>query len=328
MCTPHPSHPRSEGGTAQDASAEHIGTALQQRPHPAAPWRPHGGPWVSSRESWMGLRSNTPPLTASEARQLSILAEHTDDIRHIAGKENIVADTLSRPPPSGAAVIKEPSGSPVAAWQDGKPESSSPSGSESAVVFAVPANGQLIDFAAIAAHQRGCRATLQARKTSSLRLQAVEVMGASLLSDISTGVPRPLIPVEDRKAVFYTFLSLAHAGTRVTQRLVAARAVWRGMNSDVAAWVRDCQQCCRGKVTGQPAAPVQPIHVPGKRFSHMHVDLVGPLPVAEDGSTYIFTMVDRSTRWSRLSLCAQWRPRLAWRPSSTRGWHVTGCQRP
>jgi len=69
------------------------------------------------------------------------------------------------------------------------------------------------------------------------------------------------------------------------------------MNSDVASWVRDCQQCCRGKVTGQPAAPVQPIHVPGKRFSHVHVDLVGPLPVAEDGSTYIFTMVDRSTRW-------------------------------
>jgi hypothetical protein len=69
------------------------------------------------------------------------------------------------------------------------------------------------------------------------------------------------------------------------------------MNSDVASWVRDCQQCCRGKVTGQPAAPVQPIHVPGKRFSHVHVDLVGPLPVAEDGSTYLFTMVDRSTRW-------------------------------
>jgi hypothetical protein len=69
------------------------------------------------------------------------------------------------------------------------------------------------------------------------------------------------------------------------------------MNSDVASWVRDCQQCCRGKVTGQPAALVKPIHVPGKRFSHLHVDLVGPLPVAEDGSTYIFTMVDRSTRW-------------------------------
>jgi transposase InsO family protein len=77
----------------------------------------------------------------------------------------------------------------------------------------------------------------------------------------------------------------------------AARAVWRGMNSDVAAWVRDCQTCCRGKVTTQPAAPVQPIAVPSKRFSHVHLDLVGPLPVAADGSTYLLTMVDRTTRW-------------------------------
>jgi hypothetical protein len=102
---------------------------------------------------------------------------------------------------------------------------------------------------------------------------------------MATRVPRPLIPIEDRKAVFDAFHSLAHSGTLATRQLIAARAVWRGMNTDVAAWVQDCQQCCRGKVTSQSAAPVQPIHVPGKRFSHVHVDLVGPLRVAEDGST-------------------------------------------
>jgi hypothetical protein len=69
------------------------------------------------------------------------------------------------------------------------------------------------------------------------------------------------------------------------------------MNSDVAAWVRDCQACCRGNVTAQPAAPVQPIAVPAKRFSNVHLDLVGPLPVAADGSTYLLTMEDRTTRW-------------------------------
>jgi hypothetical protein len=122
-------------------------------------------------------------------------------------------------------------------------------------------------------------------------------MGVSLLCDTSTGIPRPLIPTEDRKAIFEAFHNLAYAGTRDSWRLIAARAVWRGMNYDVATWVRDCQQCCRGKVIGQQAAPVQPIHVPGKRFSHVQVDLVGPLPVVEDGYTYIFMMVDRSTHW-------------------------------
>ncbi len=94
--------------------------------------------------------------------------------------------------------------------------------------------------------------------------------------------------------MFNAFHGLAHAGTHVTRRLIAARPVWRGMR---AVWERDCQHCCRGKLTCHPAAPVQPIHVPSKRFSHVHIDLVGLLPVAEDGSTYILTMVDRSTRW-------------------------------
>ncbi len=136
-----------------------------------------------------------------------------------------MADTLSRPPPSAAAGVKAPSGSPAAAWQGGKPESSPAPGNESAAVCAVPATGQLIDFAAIAEHQLSCPATLQASKSSSLQLQAVEVMGASLLCDTSTGSPRPLVPTVDRKAVFDAFHGLAHAGTRATRRLIAARAV-------------------------------------------------------------------------------------------------------
>ncbi len=103
--------------------------------------------------------------------------------------------------------------------------------------------------------------------------------------------------MEDRQKVFNAFHGLAHAGTRATGRLIAARAMWRGMNFDLAAWVRDCQACCRGKVTAQPAAPVQSIAVLAKRFSHVHFDLVGPLPVVADSSTYLLTMVDRTTRW-------------------------------
>ncbi len=184
----------------------------------------------------------------------------------------------------------------AAAWQGGKPESSSLSMVQP-TVCPVSAIAQKLDFADIAEHQNTCHATLQASKSSSVQLQAVEVMGVSLWCDISTGEPRPMIQVEDRRAVFNVFHGLAHAGARATHRLLAAWVVWHCINSDVAAWIRDCQQCCRGKVTSQPAAPVQPIDVPAKRFNHVHIDLMGPLPVAQDGSTYLLTMVDRTTRW-------------------------------
>jgi hypothetical protein len=43
---------------------------------------------------------------------------------------------------------------------------------------------------------------------------------------------------------------------------------------------------------------VQPIPVPAARFTHIHVDLVGPLPVSAEGYQYLFTVIDRSTRWA------------------------------
>ncbi len=201
-----------------DASAEHIGAALQQRPHPVAPWRPLGffsrkldatqvkysafdreliacvsgfrhfrhmleghqfTIFTDHKPLTYALSRTSDPWLARQARQLSYLVEHTADICHIAGSENVVADTLSRPPPSAAANVKEPSGSLAAAWQGGKPESSSPSMGQPSVC-AVSAIPQKLDFAAIAEHQKTCQATLQASKSSSLQLQAAEVMGVSL----------------------------------------------------------------------------------------------------------------------------------------------------
>jgi hypothetical protein len=151
--------------------------------------------------------------------------------------------------------VKEPSRSLAAAWQGDRPESSTLSMVQP-TVCTVSAMVQKLDFAAIAEHQKTCHATLQASKSSSLQLLAVEVIWVSLPCNISTGVPRPVIPVEDRRAVFNSFHGLAHAVTRATRHLLSARVVWRGMNPDVAAWIRDCQQCCRGKVTSQLATPL------------------------------------------------------------------------
>ena len=51
------------------------------------------------------------------------------------------------------------------------------------------------------------------------------------------------------------------------------------------------------KSTMQPAAPLHQIPVPARRFSHVQVDLVGPLPASAEGHVYLLTAVDRSTRW-------------------------------
>jgi hypothetical protein len=40
----------------------------------------------------------------------------------------------------------------------------------------------------------------------------------------------------------------------------------------------------------------QPVPIPQRRFSHLHIDLVGPLQYS-DGFNFIFTVTDRTSKW-------------------------------
>jgi hypothetical protein len=97
------------------------------------------------------------------------------DILHIPGTENIVADVL--PLPSLAAFRRQPKN---------------------------------LDYARIAANQRTCQETLKAASSTSLQLRQVDMQGQQVTCNISTGQPRPLIPLPDRMDVFRALYELAH----------------------------------------------------------------------------------------------------------------------
>ena len=68
------------------------------------------------------------------------------------------------------------------------------------------------------------------------------------------------------------------------------------MNKDIKHWVRTCIHCQRGKVHQHTTSPIGHFKPPDTRFSHVHIDLVGPLPSCR-GFTHLLTCVDRFTRW-------------------------------
>ena len=135
------------------------------------------------------------------------------------------------------------------------------------------------------------------QQLSSLRVSSFMIQDTKLLCDFSTGAPRPLLPPPFRYPAFAAAHTLAHPGIRATKHLMSARWVWASMAADVTRWCRDCQFCQRAKVTKQPRAAVQAIPIPTRRFSHIHIDLVGPLPRSPKGANHLFTMMDRSSRW-------------------------------
>ena len=127
----------SRAGLVCDASATHVGAALQQRRQAGQAWEPLGffskkldkpqlvysafdrelfAAFAAVRHFWYQLEGrqfqlwiNHKPLvfalkkvneawTPRQQRQLPYLAEYTTDIRHVTGIENVIADALSRPP--------------------------------------------------------------------------------------------------------------------------------------------------------------------------------------------------------------------------------------
>eukprot|EP00731_Ephydatia_muelleri_P016142 Em0009g566a len=90
------------------------------------------------------------------------------------------------------------------------------------------------------------------------------------------------------------YLAIKHF--RATQKLITARFVWPGINSDVRRWARSCVQCQRAKIQRHTSTPLSSFPNPDVRFDVVHIDLVGPLPPSK-GFTYLLTCVDRFSRW-------------------------------
>jgi hypothetical protein len=90
--------------------------------------------------------------------------------------------------------------------------------------------------------------------------------------------------------------NIHHPGIKATRRMVCASFCWPKMGLFVSALARNCLHCQKGKIHRHVSLQAAHIPVPVRRFSHIHVDLVGPLP-RSSGYSYLFTLVDRTTRW-------------------------------
>ncbi|XP_066940942.1 uncharacterized protein [Macrobrachium rosenbergii] len=68
------------------------------------------------------------------------------------------------------------------------------------------------------------------------------------------------------------------------------------IRKDATDWARQCIQCQTSKVGRHTESGVGNFPQPGRRFGHIHVDVVGPLPPS-GGARRLLTVVDCSTRW-------------------------------
>ncbi|UYV65202.1 hypothetical protein LAZ67_3003566, partial [Cordylochernes scorpioides] len=209
------------------------------------------------------FQQNLDKASPRQCRHLDFIGQFTTDIRHIAGCENVPADFLSRV-------------EPISHHQPYDPKSL--------------AEAQAVD--------QELQALLTSENRSSLQLEKVQIpeTNISLYCDVSTEKPRPFVPAPCRRIIFSAYHNLSHPGVRATTRMVTAHYVWPAVKKDCALWTRACHRCQVSKTARHTRTPLQSFSPPDGRFSHVHIDLVGPLPPSEN-YRYIFTCVDRFTRW-------------------------------
>lgn len=192
-------------------------------------------------------------------RQLDFISQFTTNIQHITGRENVVADTLSR--------ISE---------------------------ISVP----MVDYQKIAAAQQDDAEMPTLQSSTSLQLKKLSMpnTGIQIYCDVTDTNIRPYIPASCRKMVFTAIHGLSHPGIKATRRLLQSRFVWPSLNKDSNTWTRLCNECQKVKVNRHTKSPIGEFLVPNERFAHINIDLVGPLPLSQ-GCRYVLTCIDRFSRW-------------------------------
>lgn len=205
--------------------------------------------------------------TPRQLRHIDFISQFTTDIRHISGENNVIADMLSR--------IESPQVSEI--------------------------HG--IDYEQLQNEQKRDDELkdIVLNKTSNLELKLIEIPGTkyTIYCDISNNKTRPFIPLKLRKTYFSLIHNLNHPGIKSTTKLITDRFIWPSINKDCNLMAKQCVQCQKSKVIRHNQRPLAEFLVPDERFSHINIDLVGPLPTSR-GYNYCLTCIDRFTRWPEI----------------------------
>lgn len=195
-------------------------------------------------------------------RQLSFIAQFTTSIEYLAGSSNVVADPLSR--------VED---------------------------LRLPVE---ISLKELAEKQLGDSELTELNTSTSPCLKLIKLQWGpthtSVFCEMSGEALRPYVPGVLRERVFDLFHKPAHPGPRVTDRTIRQRYVWPNMHRDIARWCKNCVDCQMSKVSRHVRRIPEHFVAPDGRFDHVHIDIIGPLPVS-NGFSYCVTMIDRFSRW-------------------------------
>ena len=210
---------------------------------------------------------NKMPESKRQARLWVKVQDLDYTIKYIPGEQNVLADLMSRPP-----------GEQVSSFRQLHDD--------------VTLNGMAMSLLSPELKLAQSESFIKNLNIAPQHLTYID--GFAYTND--KGYPRLLVPPSFQESLVSSIHCLGHFGRRRTLKSVAMLYWWKGMPAYVARFVRCCESCQRNKPCKKPKR--QPIKFfATARFKVVHLDFVGPFKPSIKGNNYLFTMMDRYSRW-------------------------------
>jgi hypothetical protein len=149
----------------------------------------------------------------------------------------------------------------------------------------------------MAAEQNRLAETQRLLGDSSLKHAFRQAGSQCLAGDVSTGVFCPIVPQKFRKDIFSHLHNISHPGRLASWSMVSSRLVWRGVANNITIWSCACLHCQQAKIHRHARLLPQPIPIPPCRFSHLHIDLVGPLQYSGGAISFSLPLIADPNGW-------------------------------
>lgn len=210
--------------------------------------------------------------TPEQQKWLTKLMGYNYEIYYTPGKQNLVADALSRMPPDSEEAVFHSLSSPTS-----------------------PITSQLQQF--FSQHPEG------QKLISKLGADPVMQQKFSLKSGLLYFQDRLFIPKDSQLIPpilqeFHASPMGGHSGIKATLSRISAVFYWPGMHADVKDYVKKCSTCQFSKYsTHSPYGLLQPLPTPNQVWEEISMDFITNLPCSAN-KTVIWVVVDRFTKFA------------------------------